>query len=129
MYSDLQNSLLFLFLLNQQMNPMVAAILPWCSLERTCMLWAALRASVYSMNMEIIAYRNLVSKLWTMGTYYEREKNLWWRLLLFSSEYSLCCHWQQIMLVTEQSKCGLVAVVCICVPKVSLFQTIENTKI
>lgn len=95
MYSDLQNSFLFLFLLNQQMNPVVAAILPCCSLERTCMLWAALRASVCSMNMEIIAYRNLVSELWAMGTYYEREN-------IFGDDY--CCFLLNIHCVIIDSR-------------------------
>lgn len=111
------HSLLVLFLQDQQISPMVAAILPLYSLERTCMPWAALRPSVYSINREVTAYRNLVSKFWTMDAYSER-KNLWWLLLLFSLEHSLDCHWKQIMLVTkrEQSRCRLVAMVCSYVP-------------
>lgn len=48
------------------------------------MLWAALRPSVYSMNREIIVYRKLVSKFWTVGTYSERKKSLVTVVVVFS---------------------------------------------
>lgn len=97
------HGLLVLILQDQQISPMVEAILPHCFLERTCMLWAALKGSVYWMKGEIILYKTLGSKYWTMGTCSERKKVF---VIAVSLQYSLDCHWKQIMLVAkcEQSK-------------------------
>lgn len=57
------------------------------------MLWAALRPSLYSMDREIIVYRKLVSKFWTVGTYSEK---------IFGDYY--CCFLLNIHWIAIRSK-------------------------